>query len=94
MIGNQDSTKGHNVLGKISEMFPEALNLVNQSLRYDPSTRMTAEEALCHNIFKKFHDPADEPKCINIPDFDWEKDEKIVQSKSSLKLTIYKTLTV
>ena len=48
----------------LSEMFPtasaEALDLMRLCLKFNPSQRITAEEALAHPYVAQFHNPDDE----------------------------------
>ena len=57
----------------LPDIFPtaskEALDLLQKLLQFNPSKRLTAEEALKHDYVKLFHKPEDEPDCskkINI----------------------------
>jgi len=47
-------------------MFPEAsameIDLLEKLLEYDPEKRLSAEEALAHPFFARFHNPKDEPE--------------------------------
>ena len=59
---------------RIRDMFPsapdEAIDLIRNLLQFNPSKRLTAEQALRHPYVAQFHNPDDEPICnrrINIP---------------------------
>lgn len=39
---------------------PEAIDLLDQMLAFNPDRRITAEEALAHPYFAEYHDPMDE----------------------------------
>lgn len=52
---------------------PEALDLLDKMLAFDPSDRITVEEALEHPYLKIWHDPADEPTCPYEFDFSFEE---------------------
>ena len=38
---------------------PDALDLLNRMLQFDPKNRITAEEAIQHKYFEEIHDPED-----------------------------------
>eukprot|EP00298_Acanthocystis_sp_HF-20_P011768 c19563_g1_i2.p1 GENE.c19563_g1_i2~~c19563_g1_i2.p1 ORF type:complete len:346 (-),score=99.48 c19563_g1_i2:1063-2100(-) len=42
---------------------PQALDLMQKLLAYDPSKRLSAEECLKHPYLEEFHDEEDEPAC-------------------------------
>jgi mitogen-activated protein kinase 15 len=52
----------------LNEMFPaaspEALDILRQTLQFNPNKRITAEEALSHPFVAQFHNPSEEPCCI------------------------------
>jgi serine/threonine protein kinase len=55
---------------------PEATDLMERLLQFNPEKRLTADEALRHPYVAQFHDPASEPSCdhvITIPIKDNEK---------------------
>ena len=61
-------------------MFPtapdDALDLLRNLLHFNPSKRLSAEQALRHPYIAQFHNPEDEPVCtrrINIPIDDNQK---------------------
>ncbi|XP_047311124.1 mitogen-activated protein kinase 3 [Impatiens glandulifera] len=51
---------------------PLALDLVDRMLTFDPTTRITVEEALAHPYLERLHDIADEPVCLKPFSFDFE----------------------
>ncbi|CCE28226.1 Subtilisin-like proteinase Spm1 [Claviceps purpurea] len=51
---------------------PHALDLLDKMLAFDPSSRISVEQALEHPYLQVWHDPADEPNCPTIFNFDFE----------------------
>ena len=49
----------------LSDMFPhaspDALDLLRRCLKFNPSKRITAQEALCHPYVAQFHNELEEP---------------------------------
>ena len=74
----------------LDKLFPnaskEALELLSRLLTFDPTKRLTAEEALDHSYFKMFHDPNDEPKCdpFNKLEFEFENYNLTLQQYKDL----------
>lgn len=58
---------------------PQALDLLEKLLAFNPAKRITVEDALRHPYLEPYHDPEDEPTAPPIPDeffdFDRRKDE-------------------
>ncbi|ANB11693.1 mitogen-activated serine/threonine-protein kinase FUS3 [Sugiyamaella lignohabitans] len=75
-------------------LFPNAnllaVDLLDKMLAFNPSKRITVEEALKHPYLEQYHDPDDEPTATPIPqeffDFDRKKDELTTEE---LKRMIY-----
>ncbi|ERM96482.1 hypothetical protein AMTR_s00001p00258560 [Amborella trichopoda] len=54
-------------------MSPEAVDLVEKMLVFDPSKRITVEEALAHPYLACLHDVDDEPVCHSPFNYDFEQ---------------------
>lgn len=48
---------------------PDAIDLLDKMLVFDPRTRITATESLAHEYVAPYHDPTDEPEAGE--KFDW-----------------------
>lgn len=56
---------------------PYANDLLDALLAFDPSSRITVEEALRHPYLQVWHDPSDEPECPTPFDFAFEVVEEV-----------------
>lgn len=56
---------------------PDALDLLDKMLAFDPSSRITVEDALEHKYLSIWHDPTDEPDCPTPFDFAFEVVEEV-----------------
>lgn len=56
---------------------PLALDMLRRLLAFDPSQRITCEQALEHPYLAVWHDPADEPVCSSKFDFSFEQVDDI-----------------
>jgi len=69
---------------------PQALDMLEKLLAFNPTKRITVEEALKHPYLEPYHDPDDEPSAPSIPesffDFDRYKDQL---TKEQLKQMIF-----
>ncbi|XVF46412.1 hypothetical protein PTKIN_Ptkin03bG0024500 [Pterospermum kingtungense] len=52
---------------------PLAIDLIDRMLTFDPTRRITVEEALAHPYLERLHDIADEPVCPEPFSFDFEQ---------------------
>ena len=51
----------------------KAVRLIGQMLKMEPDSRISAEDALNDPYLSWYHDPNDEPVCIPVFDFGFEK---------------------
>lgn len=56
---------------------PDALDLLNDMLAFDPSSRISVETALEHPYLHIWHDASDEPGCPTTFNFDFEVVEDV-----------------
>ncbi|KAK9664087.1 hypothetical protein RND81_14G018900 [Saponaria officinalis] len=68
------------------QLNPLAIDLVEKMLTFDPTRRITVEEALAHPYLAEFHDIADEPTCPQPFSFDLEQ---AVLGAEDIKQMIY-----
>ncbi|XVF20187.1 hypothetical protein REPUB_Repub11eG0176200 [Reevesia pubescens] len=66
---------------------PLALDLIDRMLTFDPTRRITVEEALAHPYLERLHDIADEPVCLEPFSFDFEQ---LPLGEEQMKDMIYK----
>lgn len=60
---------------------PDALDLLEKMLAFDPQYRITVDEALEHPYLSVWHDPADEPICLEKFGFSFESINEIEELK-------------
>jgi len=63
---------------------PDALDLLNQMLAFDPSSRISVEEALEHRYLQIWHDASDEPPCPSTFDFAFEVVEEVPEMRQMI----------
>ncbi|KAI8802141.1 kinase-like domain-containing protein [Cladochytrium replicatum] len=63
---------------------PEALDLLERLLTFDPAERITVEEALNHPYLAAYHDEEDEPVRASLVDFAFESVELIEEMKQMI----------
>ncbi|CAL9123412.1 unnamed protein product, partial [Musa textilis] len=66
---------------------PVAIDLIERMLTFDPTKRITVEEALDHPYLERLHDIADEPTCMDPFSFDFEQH---ALTEEQMKELIYK----
>jgi mitogen-activated protein kinase 7 len=63
---------------------PDALDLLDRMLAFDPSSRISVEEALEHPYLHIWHDVSDEPSCPDSFDFHFEVVEEVPQMRQMI----------
>jgi mitogen-activated protein kinase 7 len=63
---------------------PDALDLLNHMLAFDPSSRISVEEALEHPYLHIWHDASDEPGCPTTFNFDFEIVEDVGEMRKMI----------
>ncbi|EHK98511.1 putative Mitogen-activated protein kinase spm1 [Glarea lozoyensis 74030] len=71
-----------------NKLFPgakkEALDILEKMLAFDPTRRVTVEEALEHEYLQIWHDPSDEPGCPTTFNFDFEVVEDVGEMRQMI----------
>lgn len=63
---------------------PDALDLLDRMLAFDPSSRVSVEEALEHRYLHIWHDASDEPACPSTFDFHFEVVEDVQEMRKMI----------
>ena len=63
---------------------PDALDLLDKMLAFDPSSRISVEEALEHRYLHIWHDASDEPACPTTFDFHFEVVEDVQEMRKMI----------
>jgi mitogen-activated protein kinase 7 len=63
---------------------PDALDLLDRMLAFDPSQRIGVEEALEHRYLAIWHDASDEPACPTPFDFSFETAEDVSEMRQMI----------
>lgn len=63
---------------------PDALDLLDRMLAFDPSSRISVEEALEHRYLHIWHDASDEPNCPRTFDFAFEVVEDVPEMRKMI----------
>lgn len=64
---------------------PDALDILDRMLSFDPTSRISVEDALEHPYLQIWHDASDEPSCPSTFDFHFE----IVEDVQEMRRMIY-----
>lgn len=67
---------------------PDALDLLDRMLAFDPSSRISVEEALEHRYLHIWHDASDEPACPTGFDFHFEVVEDVPEMRKMILLEV------
>ena len=63
---------------------PDALDLLDRMLAFDPSSRISVEDALEHRYLHIWHDASDEPSCPETFDFHFEVVEDVPEMRKMI----------
>lgn len=63
---------------------PDALDLLDRMLAFDPSSRISVEQALEHPYLHIWHDASDEPDCPTTFNFDFEVVEDVGEMRKMI----------
>lgn len=63
---------------------PDALDLLDRMLAFDPSSRISVEEALQHRYLSIWHDASDEPDCPTPFDFSFESVQEVPEMRKMI----------
>lgn len=63
---------------------PDALDLLDRMLAFDPSQRISVEEALEHRYLAIWHDASDEPQCPTTFDFGFEVVDEVPEMRAMI----------
>lgn len=67
-----------------SQANPDALDLLDRMLAFDPSSRISVEDALEHRYLHIWHDASDEPSCPETFDFQFEVVEDVPEMRKMI----------
>lgn len=69
---------------------PDALDLLDRMLAFDPSSRITVEQALEHPYLQIWHDASDEPDCPATFNFDFEVVDDVDEMRRMILNEVYR----
>lgn len=69
---------------------PDALDLLDRMLAFDPSSRISVETALEHPYLHIWHDASDEPDCPTTFNFDFEVVDDVGEMRSMILDEVYR----
>lgn len=69
---------------------PDALDLLDRMLAFDPSSRISVEEALEHRYLHIWHDASDEPACPTSFDFHFEVVEDVPEMRKMILAEVHR----
>ena len=68
---------------------PDALDLLDKMLAFDPSSRISVEAALEHPYLHIWHDASDEPACPTTFNFDFEVVEDVTEMRKMILAEVH-----
>lgn len=69
---------------------PDALDLLDKMLAFDPTSRISVEEALEHRYLHIWHDASDEPPCPETFDFHFEVVEDVPEMRNMILQEVHR----
>lgn len=69
---------------------PDALDLLDQMLAFDPSSRISVERALEHPYLQIWHDASDEPDCPTTFNFDFEVIDEVADMRKMIMDEVFR----
>lgn len=69
---------------------PDALDLLDRMLAFDPSSRISVEQALEHPYLHIWHDASDEPDCPTTFNFDFEVVDDVGHMREMIKDEVFR----
>jgi len=69
---------------------PDALDLLDRMLAFDPSSRISVAQALEHPYLHIWHDPTDEPDCPTTFNFDFEVIDEVGEMRKMILEEVYR----